>query len=101
MIPVDFLSESAHTRFDDIGLGVEVVSPYMLHNHRLGYHARSVPHQVEQERILFRLKIDTLASTANFVLEHVQAQIANLEERGLSATLCPCALAIPGGPEVH
>jgi hypothetical protein len=50
--PVDLVSQTTDAGFDHVGLRVEIVIPYMFHDHGLGDNLPRVAHEVIEQREL-------------------------------------------------
>jgi len=48
-ILIDLFTQSIDPGFDDIGLGIEMIVPHMLHDHGFGHHPAGIAHQVGQQ----------------------------------------------------
>ena len=74
---------------DDVGLGVEVVVPDVLQQHRAGDHLAGVPHQVLEDTELPRLEVDRLTRPGDLVGDQIHLEIGDpqngLFRRRLSA----------------
>ena len=78
---VDLAAQPAHMDVDHVGLGVEVVAPDMLQQHRARHHLARVAHEVGQQVELTRLQGDLAAGTPHRAGEQIQLQVREAETR--------------------
>src|SRR3954454_6704356 len=64
---------------DDVGEGVVVHVPNVLHDHRAAERTPTVPHHVFEDAELLRRKVDRFTCTGNAAPDGIEYQVANLE----------------------
>src|SRR5688500_445149 len=69
VVGIDLAAQAMHEHIDDVRLRIEAVIPNVLQDHRLGYDAARVAHQVFEQRELSRLEIDFLVAAPDFARE--------------------------------
>ena len=78
---IDLFPEFVDTRLHNIGLGIEIVLPDMLHNHGFGDDPGRVAHQIFQQLELLGLKFDDPFPAADLTPNQIHCQIGNFKSR--------------------
>src|SRR3954451_2367557 len=60
---IELLTQPAHQHVHHIGLGIELITPDMRQDHRLGDHAAGIAHEVFEKRELARAELDLLSAS--------------------------------------
>ena len=64
-VAIHLVAQPGNQHVDNVGQGIEVVSPDVLDNHGLGYHSADVAHQILQQRKLAGLQIEKSSGANN------------------------------------
>ena len=72
---VHLLPQAADSRFDHVGLGIEMVVPDMLHDHGFGHHSAGIAHEVFKQGVLKGLQIYLGAIPTHLTGQHIDAEI--------------------------
>ena len=76
-IAVDFISYPADQDINNVCLRVEIVFPYMFHNHCLGDDGVDVSYQIFEKREFKRCEFDFFARAGNLPPEKIHRDIMN------------------------
>src|SRR5581483_6895801 len=74
-ITIDLAAQAVDQDVDDVGLGIEVIIPDMLQDHRLRDGSAGVSHQIVEQGELFRLKLDLPSAAGDLPREEVELQL--------------------------
>lgn len=86
---VDFIAQTAYPCLNDVGLRIEIVFPYMFHDHGLGNDAPGIAYQIFQKLKLQRLNVDSDISACDPVAQEIDCQIRHCERCRIGSRVCP------------
>jgi hypothetical protein len=78
-IGADFSTQAANVRFDNVRLGIKMVTPDTFQQHGARYDLVGVPHQVFQQRKFPGLQFKHAPATLHVTLDEVHFEIAEVQ----------------------
>src|SRR6266511_304533 len=80
---IDFAAEMADVNIHDVVGSIEALVPHMFENHGARKYTSGICHQVFEQTIFLRCKLNALAGTAYLLRKAIQFQVAHSQYAGL------------------
>src|SRR5260370_6611876 len=79
---VDLAPQMTHIHIDNVCDAVKALVPYMFNDHVTRQNALFILHEILEQSVLFRSKIDALSCTPNLLSQTIQFQVSDTQRAG-------------------